>query len=139
MLTLDASNTIIEHALQKAQEMNLPPLSIAVVDQGGHLKSIVRQDNAPFFLATIAYGKAWGAVSMGRSTRKMGEIFIDRPHFLNALINLADGKFVAVPGGVLIAKDGQVVGAVGISGASSDEDEACAIAGIEAAGFEAKI
>ena len=69
----------------------------------------------------------------------MGEIFIDRPHFLNALINLADGKFVAVPGGVLIAKDGQVVGAVGISGASSDEDEACAIAGIEAAGFEAKI
>lgn len=139
MLTLDASNTIIEHALQKAQEMNLPPLSIAVVDQGGHLKSIVRQDNAPFFLVTIAYGKAWGAVSMGRSTRKMGEIFIDRPHFLNALINLADGKFVAVPGGVLIAKNGQVVGAVGISGASSDEDEACAIAGIEAAGFEAKI
>jgi uncharacterized protein GlcG (DUF336 family) len=139
MLTLEESNVIIEQALLKAKEMNLPPLSIVVLDEGGHLKNMRRQDGARFFLAQIAFGKAWGAVAMGRSTRELGNRFSDRPYFLNALVNLADGKFVTVPGGVLISKNGQIVGAVGVSGASSDEDEACAIAGIEAAGYEAGI
>ena len=139
MLTLEKSNMIIEHALEKAKEMNLPPLSIVVVDEGGHLKNMRRQDGARFMLAQIAYGKAWGAVAMGRSSRELGNRFQDRPHFLNALVNLADGRIVPVPGGVLILHNGNIVGAVGVSGASSDEDEACAVFGIEAAGFKAKV
>lgn len=76
---------------------------------------------------------------MRRSTRAMEARFKDRPHFLNSLVHLAEGNLVPVAGGVLIAKDGQVLGALGVSGASSDEDEACAKTGIEAAGFEAII
>jgi uncharacterized protein GlcG (DUF336 family) len=88
----------------------------------------------------IATAKAWGAVNMGVSSRSLAGVAVQRPDFMNALINIADGKIMPAPGGVLIRDtENNLIGAVGISGDSSDQDERCAIAGIEGVGFFASI
>jgi uncharacterized protein GlcG (DUF336 family) len=136
-ISLREATTIIEAALAKGRAMGLPPLAVVALDAGGHLKALAREDGATFFRPTIALGKAWGALAMGSSSRRLGERLQDRPSFLASLGQLADGRVVPVAGGVLVRRGADVVGAVGVSGASSDEDEACAIAGIEAAGLTA--
>lgn len=137
-LTLQQANRIITAALQKARILNLAPLAVVVLDAAGHIKALQREDNATAFRIDIATAKAWGAVSMGMSSRRLGDVAAQRPNFMNALINMADGKVMPVPGGLLLRDtDGCILGAVGVSGDVSDQDECCALAGIEAAGLVA--
>ena len=137
-LTLEMANTIATAALRKAREINASPLAVAVLDETGQMKSFQREDETSLMRTDVATGKAWGALGMGRSSRVLGKIAEDRPHFVQALTTVAQGKLVPVPGGVLIRDASQsIIGAVGISGDTSDIDEDCAVAGIEAAGLTA--
>ncbi|MFB3060144.1 MAG: heme-binding protein [Candidatus Binatia bacterium] len=137
-LTLEKAAIIVDKTLEKARELKLRPLCVAVLDEGGHLKALKREDEASILRPQIAIGKAWGAVGMGESTRELGQRLKDRPTFLNSLSDLSDGKVVPVAGGVLILEGNSIIGAVGVSGGTSDEDEACAIEGLRAAGLEFK-
>jgi uncharacterized protein GlcG (DUF336 family) len=137
-ISLKTAHAIIETALEKAGQMGLKPLTVAVLDAGGHLKALSRQDGTSTLRPDIAQGKARGAISMGLGSRALFKRAQEQPFFIQAMNGLSDGSLVPVPGGVLIKDgDGKVVGAVGITGDSSDNDEACAIAAIEAAGFSA--
>jgi uncharacterized protein GlcG (DUF336 family) len=140
-LTLDQATIILDATLAKGAEMELNPLTVSVVDSGGSLKAFKRQDGPGAALRpAIATGKAFGAIGIGRSSRALGAMAQDRPHFVNALVGVSDGRLVPVPGGVIIKNaDGDFIGAVGVSGDTSDNDEAAAVAGIEAAGLEAVI
>ena len=138
-LTLEQANKIIQDALRKGRELDLNPLTIAVLDSGGHIKAIQRQDGATFLRPQIAIGKAWGSIALGMASRTLFSMAEERPMFMNSLINLSSQRLVPVPGGVLIKNNaGEVLGAVGITGDTSDNDEACAIAAIEAAGLVAE-
>ncbi len=138
-LTLSHANMIIDGALARAREMNIRPLCVAVLDDGGTLKALKREDGASLLRPEIAIGKAWGAVGMGESSRSLGDRLKERPAFLGALSDMAGGKVVPVAGGVLIMADNAIIGAAGASGGTSDEDEACVVAGIRAAGLDFKI
>lgn len=139
-LTLDKANLIIQTAITKAREFNMAPLTVVVLDAAGHLKAMQREDGASMIRQQIATAKAWGAVNMGVSSRSLASVAVQRPDFMKALIGLAEGKVMPVPGGVLIRdRDNKLLGAIGISGDVSDQDERCAIAGIEAAGFVAGV
>jgi uncharacterized protein GlcG (DUF336 family) len=135
-LTLDQAMTIVQKTLEKGTELGLNPLTIAVVDDGGNLKAFARADGPGGALRPqIATGKAFGAVGMGISSRAIAERVVERPHFGVALVGASEGRLVPVPGGVLIKDGGEIIGAIGVSGDSSDNDEAAAAAGIEAAGL----
>jgi len=137
-LTLEKANVIADRTLARARAENYRPMCVAVLDHGGHLKVLKREDGASILRPEIAIGKAWGAVGMGESSRALGERLKERPAFLGALSTMSQGKVVPVPGGVLIMDGNDIAGAVGVSGGTADEDEACAIEGIKAAGFVAK-
>ncbi len=138
-ITIEQARTIIATALAHGEANGFNPLCVAVLDAGGHLKAFERADGVANRRFDVAHGKAYGAISIGVSSRTLGEMAIDRPHFVNGLIGAIGGALVPVPGGVLVTDDdGIVVGAVGISGDSSDNDEAAAVAGIEAAGLSAR-
>ncbi|MFI3190182.1 GlcG protein [Crenothrix sp. D3] len=140
LLTLEKANKIIETAINKARELGLSSITVVVLDEAGHLKALQREDGASMIRQQIATAKAWGAVNMGVSSRSLAGVAVQRPDFMNALVNIADGKIMPAPGGVLIRdNDNNLIGAVGISGDSSDQDERCAIAGIEGVGFFASI
>src|SRR5574341_1889646 len=128
-LTLDKANIIADKTLAKAREAKYRPMCVAVLDEGGHLKVLKREDGASILRPQIAIGKAWGAVGMGESSRQLSERLKDRPSFLGSLTTMSNGKVVPVAGGVLIMQDNKIIGAVGVSGGTSDEDEICAIAG----------
>lgn len=136
-LTLDQAQTIIKAALDKGHELGLKPLTVAVLDAGGHIKALLREDGTSTLRPKIAHGKAHGAIALGLGSRTIFNRAQEQPYFVSAINNLADGALVPVPGGVLIKENGTIIGAVGITGDNSDNDEACAIAGIEAAGFTA--
>ncbi|EGW23491.1 MULTISPECIES: GlcG/HbpS family heme-binding protein [Methylobacter] len=139
-LTLEKANLIINTATNKARKLNMEPITVVVLDAAGHLKAMQREDGATMIREQIATAKAWGAVSMGISSRSLASVAEKRPDFMNALLNMADGKIMPVPGGVLIRDTkNNLIGAVGISGDISDQDERCAIAGIEAVGFIAGV
>jgi uncharacterized protein GlcG (DUF336 family) len=135
-LTLDAARTMIAAALDKGRELDLNPLAVAVLDAGARLKAFEKQDGASTMRFEIAHGKAHGALAMGLGSRALFKRAQEQPYFVGALNGLADGALVPVPGGVLIkTAEGEIVGAVGVTGDVSDNDEICAIAGIEAAGL----
>ena len=139
-VTLAQASTIVDVALKKGRETNCAPLTVAVLDAGGHLVAFKREDKSGILRYDIAYGKAWGALGMGFGSRELSERAGKNPVFFGALAVIAQGRFVPVPGGVLIKNaDGAVLGAVGISGDTSDKDETCAVAGIEAAGLKAVV
>ena len=139
-LTLKKANQIIQGALTKARQLNLAPLVVVVLDQHGIIKAIQREDGVAQLKLEIAIAKAWGAVNMGMSSRSLAVVAEQRPTFMNALIDIAQGKIMPVPGGVLIRDDdNDVIGAVGISGDVSDQDERSAITGIKEAGFIAGV
>jgi uncharacterized protein GlcG (DUF336 family) len=135
-LTLAQANQIISAALAKSREAGYRPMGIAVLDEGGALKAFAREDGASMFRFEIARGKAWGAVGMGVSSRALGDRAKGNPNFFVALAATAEGKFLPQTGAVVI-KDaaGNVIGAVGASGGTGDEDEAICIAGVTAAGL----
>ncbi len=140
VLTLDKANQIIHGALMKARQLNLAPLTVVVLDENGFLKAMQREDGATILKQDIAMAKAWGAVNMGMSSRSLGVVAEQRPAFMNALVDIADGKVMPVPGGVLIRdEENNIIGAVGISGDVSDQDEHSAVAGIKSAGLIAGV
>ena len=137
-VTLAAAAIIVDKALEKGRELKLQPLTVVVLDAGGQLKALKREDGSSLLRPEIAGGKAWGVLGMGFGGREFARRAAANPVFLQALMAASGGRIVPVPGGVLIRDAvGGVIGSVGISGDTSDKDEACAIAGIEAAGLKA--
>jgi uncharacterized protein GlcG (DUF336 family) len=135
-LTLEQANLIIAAALTRSRAAGYQPMGIVVLDAAGHVKAFAREDGASMFRFEVAQAKAWGAVGMGVSSRILAQRAKDNPNFFVSLSATSGGKFLPQPGAVLI-KDasGSVLGAVGASGGTGDEDEAICIAGIEAAGL----
>ena len=138
MLTLKQAQTIVDATLKKGREKNMRPLTVAVLDARGCLVAFAMEDGG-LLREVVAKGKAYGALGMGRSSRGLEQLAKDRPHFMNAIIEAAGGKLIPVPGGVLIKEGGAIVGAVGVSGDTSDNDEIAGVAGIEAAGLAAGV
>jgi len=137
-VTLAEASTIVDTALKKGREMKFQPLTVAVLDAGGHLVAFKREDKSGILRFDIAYGKAWGALGMGFGSRTLAERAANTPQFFTMLAAASGGRIVTNPGGVLIRDaGGDIIGAVGISGDTSDNDELCALAGIEAAGLKA--
>ena len=135
-LTLQLALRVIDGALARATELGCAPLTVVVLDAGGHDIALKRQDRSGILRVDIARGKAWGALGMGFSSRELGERAQKLPHFFGALASVSQGRLVPVAGGVLIYdEERNVVGAVGISGDTSDRDEDCAFSGINAAGL----
>ena len=139
-VTLAQASAIIDQALVHGRSLSLPPLTVAVLDLGGRLVAMKREDGSSLLRPEIAHAKAFGALAMGMGSRALGERAATHPAFIASVTALAGGNLVPVPGGVLLrAADGELLGAVGISGALPDQDEQCAVAGIEAAGLHAQI
>ena len=138
-LTLDAAQAILSAALKAARENNLKPLAGAVYDARGALRAFAAEDGTSLRRAEVAMGKAQGALAMGLGSRALYKRAIDHPFFIAAVTHAVGGMLIPVPGGVLIREaGGGLVGAIGISGDTSDNDEAAAVAGIEAAGLTAE-
>ncbi|MEN3377197.1 MAG: hypothetical protein V7604_2552 [Hyphomicrobiales bacterium] len=139
-VTLAQASTIVDVALKKGRDTQCAPLTVAVLDAGGHLVAFKREDRSGILRYDIANGKAWGALGMGFGSRELADRAGKNPLFFGVLATVSRGRLVPVPGGVLIKDaDGAVLGAVGISGDTSDKDEVCAVAGIEAAGLKAVV
>jgi len=138
-ITLEQANRIISGAFQKGAEMGLKPLSVAVLDPGGHLIAFQRQDKASTMRLQIAAGKAAGALGLGVSSRKIGEMAADRPTFVASLGPISPHGVIPAAGGIIVVDGaGAVLGAVGVTGDTSDNDEVCALAGIESTGLKAQ-
>ena len=137
-LALDQAQTIIATALRHGADQKLQPLAVVVLDARGVLKAYAAQDGTSLRRAEIAQGKAHGALSLGIGSRALAKRAAASPHFIAAVTHAVGGSLIPVPGGVLIrTADRDIIGAVGISGDNSDNDEAAAIAGITAAGLVA--
>ena len=137
-ITLRRAKTIIKAALAHGRAKEMQPLAVCVLDAGGHVKAFEREDGTSNYRFQIAHGKAAGAVGMGMGSRALHNRAEQQSYFVLAVNGLDHSAMVPVPGGVLVRdKKGNLLGAVGISGDNSDNDEAAAIAGIEAAGFVA--
>lgn len=137
-ITLDQAQTIVAAALKEGRALGLKPLSVAVLDAGGHLVAFAREDNSSNLRPQIATAKASGALALGVSSRAIGEMAIERPTFINAAAGLNPAGIVPAAGGVLIRDEaGAVIGAVGVTGDTSDNDEKAAMAGVAAAGLSA--
>nr|WP_299853474.1 heme-binding protein [Sphingomonas bacterium] len=139
-LTLEQAARVVDAALEHADALRLNPLTVAVLDAGGHLLAFKRQDGAGILRPEIAIGKAWGTLGMGLGGRALAKRSEMAPAFYTALVGASGGRVIPVPGGVLIrGSAGDIVGAVGISGDMPDKDEACAVFGIEQAGLSPDI
>ena len=142
-LSLQQANRLIAAALQKARELEMPPMSVAVLDAGGHLKALQREDGQAFLRVRICQAKAWGALALGTDSRHLAqrvELGGRDQAFISALNDMSGGQLIPLPGGVLIHNDtGEILGAVGVAGGPSEQDEACAVAGIEAIGLQARL
>ena len=138
-LSLEQASAIIDEALRLARQHDMLPLTVAVLDVGGHQIALKREDGSGIIRVQVANAKAYGALGMGVSSRMIGERLAARPVFATALSVISTGQFVSVPGGVLICDaGGTVIGAVGISGETSARDEFAAIGGIKAVGLQSE-
>ena len=136
-MNLELANALITSALEYRREHNMKPLTIAVIDAGGHLVALQREDGTSNLRPEIAQGKAKGAVAMGLGSRALFTRAQEQPFFIDAMNALNRGQLVPVPGGVLIYRDETLIGAVGITGDSSDNDEACAVSALRVHGLTA--
>lgn len=134
-ITLTEAVALVDAALARGRDLNLAPLTVVVLDPGGHMVALKREDGSGILRPEIATGKAWGALSMGMGSRELGERAAKVPHFITALAAASHGRVVPVPGGVLIRNGTALLGAVGVTGDTSDNDEICALAGIAAIGY----
>ncbi|MDO6589990.1 heme-binding protein [Loktanella sp. D2R18] len=134
-LPLTKANTIITEALRLGRAANLLPLTVVVLDAGGKMVAMQCEDGSGVIRFDVAFGKAYGALGMGISSRLIRDRLSERPTFQSALATASDGRLIPVPGGVLIEDAGVTIGAVGISGDTSDKDEYCAIEAIKATGY----
>jgi uncharacterized protein GlcG (DUF336 family) len=137
-LTLDIARKILDAALAEAAAKTIKPLVVTVLDARGCVKALAAQDGTSLMRGEIAHGKAYGALALGMGSRAIFTRAQEQPYFVDAVNTLAQGRMVPVPGGVLIHDaSGALLGAIGISGDTSDNDEMCAVAGIAAAGLKA--
>lgn len=138
-LTLQQANEIIAACLSSARESSLPPVAVAVLDAGGHLKSLQREDGVSFLRVQICQAKAWGALGMATDSGDFEARYAQgaqQQGFVNALNAMTQGGIIPLPGGVLISgHDGRLLGAIGVAGAASDDDERCARRAIESVGL----
>jgi uncharacterized protein GlcG (DUF336 family) len=133
---LEKANIIIQAAFAKGKAASMKPLACVVVDAGGHVIAFQRQDGTSFLRLDIARGKAAGALALGVNSRRIGEMAVERPQFIGAVAHLCPAGLLPVAGGVIVkGSDGQPIGAVGVTGDTSDNDEIAAFAGIAAAGL----
>ena len=139
-ISINKARTIIRKALAKGRELELKPLSVVVLDAGGHVKAFEREDGAAPGRFAVAHGKAYGAVMLGMAGSAQMARAEQQHYFMTAVNGLFGGQVVPVPGGVLVRdKRGAVIGAVGVTGDTSDNDAVAAMAGIEAAGLAGEI
>jgi uncharacterized protein GlcG (DUF336 family) len=136
-LTLSQANALIDAAFTKGAELGLKPLTVTIHDPGGHLIACQRQDGASTMRVKLAGGKACGALALGVSSRKIGDMAVERPHFVASVDTMAEGGMVPAAGGVIVSDGEDIVGAIGVTGDTSDNDEACALAAIEQVGLKA--
>lgn len=137
-LTLDHARTIVRATLDAGRAAGFKPLSVVVLDAGGHVKAFEREDGSSNRRFDIAYGKAHGAISLGMGSRALMARAESQAYFIAAATSAIGGSLVPVPGGVLVKdSSGAIIGAVGVSGDTSDNDETAALAGIAAAGLVA--
>jgi uncharacterized protein GlcG (DUF336 family) len=137
-LTLDTARKILDAALAKVIDLKLKPMAIAVLDARGCVKASIAQDGTSLMRGEVAHGKAYGALAMGLGSRALFKRAEEQPYFIGAVNAMARGALIPVPGGVLINDaSGALLGAIGISGDTSDNDEICCVAGVEAAGLKA--
>jgi uncharacterized protein GlcG (DUF336 family) len=138
MIDLAHATIVVDKSLEHGRTLGLPPLTVAVLDAAGCLVSFKREDGTSLLRPDIAQAKAYGALALGIGSRAIAQRASVAPAFVSAVNALAGGRLIPVPGGVLIRSSSKaIIGAVGITGATSDQDEACAAAGIAAAGFTA--
>ncbi len=138
-ITLDQAQAIVAGALAHGRTHGLKPLTVAVLDGGGHAIALARSDGASTLRPQIAMGKAGGALALGVSSRAIGTMAAERPSFVAALGAIAPQGILPAAGGVIVVDGaGAAIGAVGITGDTSDADEAAALAGIAAAGLTAQ-
>jgi len=137
-LDIAPARKILDAALAKVIEMKLKPMAITVLDARGCVKASIAQDGTSLMRGEVAHGKAYGALAMGLGSRALFKRAEEQPFFIDAVNTMARGALIPVPGGVLIQdQSGGLLGAIGISGDTSDNDEICCVAGIEAAGLKA--
>jgi uncharacterized protein GlcG (DUF336 family) len=135
-VSLNEASRIIDAGLERARELRLEPLTIAVLDAGGHVVAMKREDSSGILRPQIAQAKAWGALGMGAGSRALAKRAERAPGFYAALASTSSGRMLPVPGGVLIRNAShEVIGAVGVSGDLPDKDEDCATHGIVQAGL----
>ncbi len=139
-ISLRRARTIIRKALEKGREMELKPLSVVVLDAGGHVQAFEREDGAAPGRFPIAHGKAYGAVMLGMAGTAQMKRAEDQAYFMAAVNGVYGGQVIPVPGGVLVRdKKGAVIGAIGVTGDTSDNDAIAAMAGIDAVGLTGEI
>lgn len=139
-LTLEMANAVIEASFIEAKKLSLKPLSIAILDAGGHLIAFQRQNNAAILRFDIAFAKAYGALGMGIGSRGLAQKAKEIPDLINGAINASKGRLIPAPGGVLILdNNNNIIGAAGVSGDTSDNDEHAVIIGIKSAGLRAQV
>jgi uncharacterized protein GlcG (DUF336 family) len=137
-IPLDKARALISAVFRRARELELKPMAVCVLDAGGHLRAFEREDGASNLRFQIAHGKAFGAIGMGLGSRALMRRASEQSYFVLAANGAFDGQLIPVPGGVLVRDDkGEIIGAVGVTGDTSDHDEAAAVAAIEAAGYVA--
>ena len=138
-LTLAQASRIVDTALSEGRGHNFAPLTVVVLDAGGHMVAVKREDGSGILRIEIANGKAYGALGMGFGSRELAERAKTAPAFITAVVAASGGRMIPGASGVLIRDtSGEVIGAVGISGDTADNDELCAVAGITAAGLKAQ-
>lgn len=139
-LNLQQANSLIAEVLKAARDKGMPPIAVAVLDTGAHLKALQREDGVSFLRVQIAQAKAWGALAMATNTGLIADRYNQddlQKGFINALNSMTGGQVVPLPGGVLVRdSEDEIIAAVGAAGGVSKDDEACVIAGIEAIGFQ---
>ena len=139
-LSLRQANELIHEVLHVAHEKKMPPLAVAVLDSGAHLKAFQREDGVSFLRAQIAQAKAWGALAMACNTDQLAERYRQgevQQGFINALNTMTDGKIIPLPGGLLVRNDkSEIIAAVGVAGGPSEDEEACVCNAIESLGFK---
>ena len=137
-LSLAEAARIVDCSLKRAEELSLKPMTVAVLDRGGHLVAFKRQDHSGILRPDIAVGKAWGTLGMGAGGRSLAQRAAAAPAFYAALVGASQGRVIPVAGGVLVLDtNGEILGAVGVSGDNPDNDESCAVYGIEQAALVA--
>ena len=137
-IDLETARTVIAAARAHAVETDCKPMTVVVLDAGANVVAVEREDGSANKRFDIAFGKAHGALALGLGSRALMARAEQQPYFIAAATAAIGGSLVPVPGGVLVRRDGALVGAVGVSGDTSDKDEAIAVAGIEAAGLTAE-